>query len=145
MPNRHLHLQRITTISQILRNKHSRLLANQERSAISVAADIIRADRQVSAFEAFDAVDVEAGVEDAVLDDGVAFFGCHAAGADKAILGWFTGLSLDGPATVLDASGEVVRAAVGFGVLKVEILSSGRGIVCKESVRCKSQSSSYYY
>lgn len=82
MPNRHLHLQRITTIPQILGYKHSRLLANQERRAISVAADIIRADGQVSDFEALDAMDVEARVEDTVLDDAVAFFGCHAAGAE---------------------------------------------------------------
>ena len=83
MPNRHLHLQRITTISQILRNKHSRLLANQERSAVKKLQPTLSGQTDKSAqFEAFDGVDVEAGVEDAMLDDGVAFFGCYAADAE---------------------------------------------------------------
>ena len=83
MPNRHLHLQRITTISQTLRNKHSRLLANQERSAVKMLQPTLSGQIDKSAqFEAFDAVDVEAGVADAVLDDGDAFIGCYAAGAE---------------------------------------------------------------
>lgn len=82
VPDRHLHLQRIATIAWILCNKHSRLFADQQRSATSIATDVIRADRQVSALEALDAMDVEARVEDAVFDDGVALFRRHTACAE---------------------------------------------------------------
>ena len=82
MPHRNLHLKRITTIPQILRNKHSRFLPNEQGSAISITADVVGTDGQIGAFEAFDAVDVEAFVEDAVFDDGVALAGGHGAGAE---------------------------------------------------------------
>ena len=95
MPHRNLHLERIATIPQILRNKHSRLLADKQRRAISVAAHIIRADGQIGAFKTFDAVDVEALVEDAVFDDGVALAGGHGAGAEAWCTGWFSLWILD--------------------------------------------------
>ena len=82
MPDGHLHLQRITTVAKILRNEHRRLFINQESSAISVATDVIRADRQLRTLQTLDAMDVEAWIKDAVLDNGVAFLGCHAAGAE---------------------------------------------------------------
>lgn len=82
MPHRHLHLQRVATVPEVLRDQHSRLLANQQRRAVSVAADVVGADGQVGAFEAFDAVHVEAFVQDAVFDDGVAFAGGHGARAE---------------------------------------------------------------
>lgn len=82
MPDGHLHLQRVTTVAKALRNEHSRLFANQESGAISVAADVIRADRQVSTLKALDAMDVEAWIKDTMLDNGVALFGCHVAGAE---------------------------------------------------------------
>ncbi len=82
VPDGHLHLQCVTTVAKILRNEHSRLFAKQESSAISVAADVIRADRQVSTLKALDAMDVEAWVKDTVFDNGVTLFGCHAAGAE---------------------------------------------------------------
>ena len=85
MPHRHLHLQRIATVAQVLSHKHGSFLANEQSRAVGVAADIIGADREISAFEAFDAVDVEAGVEDAVFHDGVAFFGGHAAGTETYV------------------------------------------------------------
>ena len=82
VPNRNLHLERMATIPQILRHQHGRLLTDKQRGAISVAADIIRTDGEVCAFEVLDAVDVEAGVEDAVVDYGVAVAGGHGAGAE---------------------------------------------------------------
>lgn len=85
MPHRHLHLQRITTVSQILRDEHSSLLSNKQRGAIRIATDIVWADGQIGAFETGDAVDVQAGVKDAVFHYRIAFFGCHAAGAET----WF--------------------------------------------------------
>ncbi len=103
MPHRHLHLQRITTIPQILRDEHSSLLANKQCGTIRVAADIVRANGQIGAFETGDAVDVEAGVEDAVFYYRVAFFGGHAAGAET----W-----------VICVSGEVEEGrGVGMGLL----------------------------
>ena len=48
-------------------------------------------------------------------------------------LRWAARLGLDGPAAVLDAGGDMVRAAVGFGVLEVEVLGCGRAVVGVES------------
>lgn len=79
MPNGHLHLERIPTIPQILRDEHSRLLTNEQRRAVSVATHIVGADRQVSALETLDAMDVEARIEDTVFDDAIALTGSHAA------------------------------------------------------------------
>ena len=67
-----LHLQRLATVPQILSDQHHRLLPNHQGSALSVAADIIRTDRQIRTFQVPGAVYVEALVEDAVLDDGIA-------------------------------------------------------------------------
>ena len=44
MPHRNLHLERIAAIPQILRDEHSRLLADEQGSAISVAADVVGTD-----------------------------------------------------------------------------------------------------
>lgn len=52
----------------------------------------------------------------------------------KAILGWFARLGVDGPATMLDASGDVIGTTVGFGVLQVEVFGAGGRVVTKESV-----------
>lgn len=79
---RHLHVKSGATVSKILARKHSALLANEERSAVSVAADVVGADGQISNLEALDAVDVEALVEHTVLDDGVAVPGGHGARAE---------------------------------------------------------------
>lgn len=113
---------------------------------------------------------VEPLVEDAVLDDRVAFLGRHRARAERVprrldvpldpllhrrdvlarVLkvvpnrrwlgggdeggGWSApGLGLDGPAAVLDAGREVVGTAVGFGVLKVQVLGCGGGVVGEET------------
>lgn len=54
---------------------------------------------------------------------------------DKIRFRGFAGLALDRPATVLDTGGEVVGAAVGFGVFQVEILGCRGGFVGVESVR----------
>lgn len=82
MQHRHLHLQRVSTIPKVLSDNHGGFLANQQSRAVSVAADVVRADGQVGAFEALDAVHVQARIEDAVFDDGVAFAGGHGAGAE---------------------------------------------------------------
>ena len=89
MPHRNLHLEGIPTIPQILRHQHGGLLTDQQGGAISVAADVVGADGEVGAFEVRDAVDVEAVVQDAVLDDGVAVAGGHGAGAET--YGWERG------------------------------------------------------
>jgi hypothetical protein len=73
----HLHIQSRTTVSKILTRQHGALLANQQRSAVRVAANIVGTDGQVSDLETLDAVDVEALIQDAVLDDGVAFARSH--------------------------------------------------------------------
>ena len=82
MPHRDLHIQRTTTIPQILRHQHSGLLTDQERRTVGIAAHVVRADTQVGAFEALDAVYVEAFVQDAVFDDAVAGAGRHGACAE---------------------------------------------------------------
>jgi len=81
MPRRHLHLERLATIPQILCHEHCRLLANQQSGAVRVAADVVGADGEVGALEAFDAVHVETLIENAVFDDAVAFAGGHGAGS----------------------------------------------------------------
>ena len=82
MPHRDLHLQRVSTVPEVLRDKHSSLLANKQCRAVSIAPDVVRADGQVGAFETLDAVDVEAFVQDTVFDDRVAFAGGHRACAE---------------------------------------------------------------
>jgi len=74
-----LHVQSTTTVSKILSCQHSALLANQERSRVRIAADVVGADGQVGDLEALDAVDVQALIEHTVLDDGVAVPGSHGA------------------------------------------------------------------
>lgn len=78
----HLHLQRLPGIAKVLGNQHGALLTDQQRGGEGVAADVVGADGQVGDLEALDAVHVEARVEDAVLDDGVAFAGGHGTGAE---------------------------------------------------------------
>jgi hypothetical protein len=77
-----LHIQRLARVSEILARQHGALLANQQRSAVRVAADVVRADGQVRDLEALDAVDVEALVEDAVFDNRVAVARGHGARAE---------------------------------------------------------------
>jgi hypothetical protein len=96
---RDLHLQSLATVAQVLGNKHSALLTNQEGRGIcriiisqksqesrrkqvlltSVAANIVRADGQISYLEVLDTVDVQALVEHAVLNNAVALFRGHGA------------------------------------------------------------------
>lgn len=75
----HLHVQRCTGVAQVLASQHSTLLANEQCSRVCVTANVIGADRQVSNLEALDAVDVEAFVQHAVLDNAVAVPGRHGA------------------------------------------------------------------
>ncbi len=64
-----------------------------------------------------------------VLTDLVDLTARHHAG-----LGRLARLRLDRPAAVLDARREMVGTAIGFGVLKVQVLSSGRGVVGEVSM-----------
>ena len=80
MPDKHFHLQCVTTVTKIFGDEHSRLSANQKSNAISVTVDVIRADRQVRTLETLDTMDVEAWIKDTVLKNRVALFGCDAAG-----------------------------------------------------------------
>lgn len=60
MVSRHLHIERGTTVAKILSSKDSTLLTNEQRSRVRVAANIVRADGQVSNLEALDTVNIEA-------------------------------------------------------------------------------------
>jgi len=51
--------------SQLLCDNHRHLLPNDQRSRVSVRRDVGRANRQVCDFQTFDAVDVQARVNDA--------------------------------------------------------------------------------
>jgi len=53
----------------------------------------------------------------------------------EAIFGGLAGFGVDGPAAVLNAGREVVGAAVGFGVLEVEIFGAGGGVEAEVSVQ----------
>jgi hypothetical protein len=91
----YLHLKILATISQVLSNKHSALFTDQQGSRIyhiskglqisekgtltSVAADVVRADREIGNLEVLHAVDVEALVEHTMLDDTVALLWSHRA------------------------------------------------------------------
>ena len=66
---RHLHVESAATVSKILSSEHSALLANEQRSRVRVAADVVGADGEIGDLEALDAVDVETLVQDTVLDD----------------------------------------------------------------------------
>ena len=55
------------------------------------------------------------------------------AAADKTGLRRSSGLVLDRPATVLDASGKVFGTAVGISVLQIEILCCGGRVICVEA------------
>lgn len=66
-----LHIQRRARVSEILSGKYSALLTNEQRSRISVAANVVWADGQVGDLEILDAVNVQALVKDTVLDNGV--------------------------------------------------------------------------
>jgi len=78
-----LHVESAAAVAQVLTRKYGALLANEERSRVRVATDVVGADGQVGDLEALDAVDVEALVEHTVLDDGVAVPGCHGAGTER--------------------------------------------------------------
>lgn len=78
---RHSHVQSTATVSQVLGGQHRALLADEQRSAVGVAADVVGADGQIGNLQALDAVDVEALVEHTVLDDAVALLRGHGARA----------------------------------------------------------------
>ena len=80
---RNLHVESRAGVAQVLTGQHSALLADQQRSGIRVAADVVGADGKIGNLEALDAVDVEALVEHAVLDDGVALAWCHGTGTER--------------------------------------------------------------
>lgn len=64
-------------LAKIFRSENSALLTDQQSSAVSVAADIVRADGEISDLQAFDAVDIQTLVDDAMLNDAVAVLGTH--------------------------------------------------------------------
>ncbi|CAG1983730.1 unnamed protein product [Fusarium graminearum] len=83
----------LARVSEVLSNKHSTLLTNEQSSRVRVAAHVVGADGQISNLESFDAVDVESLVEDTVLNDAVALLGSHGAGS-KGVPGRL-GVALD--------------------------------------------------
>ena len=78
-----LHVQSAATVSQVFGGQHGALLADQQRSAVGVAADVVGADGQIGDLQALDAVHVEALVEHTVLDNAVALSGSHGARAQR--------------------------------------------------------------
>lgn len=88
----HLHVKCRARVTQVFGNQHSTLLTNQQRSAIGVATHIIRTDGQIGNLQALDTVDVEAFVQDTVLDDGVSFLGGHGTGAQTVPSGFHMAL-----------------------------------------------------
>ncbi len=78
-----LHVERTAAVAQVLTRKHCTLLTNEERSRVRVATDVVGADGQIGDLETLDAVDVEALVEDTMLDDGVSVSGSHGAGTER--------------------------------------------------------------
>lgn len=76
---RDLHVQSAAGVAQVLGDQHGALLTNEQSDTISVAAEIVGADGQISNLEAFDSVNVETLVKDTMLDNGVALFGRHRA------------------------------------------------------------------
>jgi hypothetical protein len=104
MVSRDLHIQIGSRVAQVLRNQDSALFTDKESSlsvvivsvwqspretkkrdthAESIAAHIVRADRQVADFEPLDTMDIEALVNNAsVWRDRVALSRSHAARAE---------------------------------------------------------------
>lgn len=78
-----LHVEGAAAVTQVLSRKHGALLADEERSRVRVATDVVGADGQVGDLKALNAVDIQALVEHTVLDDGVAVPGSHGAGAER--------------------------------------------------------------
>lgn len=76
MVRRHLHVESLTRVSEVLRNQHSGLLADKESGRVSifalvmtetygppichlrVATDVVRADTQICNLESLDAVNI---------------------------------------------------------------------------------------
>lgn len=80
---RHPHIERAAAVPEILGREHGALFADQQRGAVRVAADVVRADGQVGDLKVLDAVHVQALVQHAVLDDAVAFLRRHRARAQR--------------------------------------------------------------
>jgi hypothetical protein len=91
--SRDLHLKSLTRVSEVLSNKHSTLLTNEQSSRVRVATHVVGADGKISNLESLDAMDVESLVEDTVLDDAVTLLGSHGAGS-KGVPGRL-GVALD--------------------------------------------------
>ena len=79
MVSRHLHIKCGTTVAKVFSSENSTFLTNEQCGRVRVATNVVRADGQVSNLEALDAVNVEAFVEHAVLDNAVAVLGRHGA------------------------------------------------------------------
>ena len=75
----------------------------------------------------FDSVDVFFGIFEFVTHV------CGLTAAEEAGLGRAPRLLLNGPASVLDTSGDVVGTTIGFGVCKIKVLSGGWGVVGEET------------
>lgn len=85
---RHTHVESATSVAQVLGGQDGALLADEQRGAVGVAADVVGADGQVGDLEVLDAVHVEALVENTVLDDAVALLWCHGASAYLRLVHW---------------------------------------------------------
>ena len=83
MISRHLHLQRSSTVAEILSSKHSTLLTDQQSCAESVAANVVWADTQIRDLQALNTVDIQTLVKHTMLHDIVALPWCHRARSQR--------------------------------------------------------------
>jgi len=72
-----------TKLTEIFRGQHGALLPNQQCGGIRVATDIVRTDRQIGNLETLDTMDIQAFVENAMLDDAIALPWAHGAGSQR--------------------------------------------------------------
>lgn len=118
MVRRHLHIQRLPGVPQVLADEHCGLLADQQSRRVSVAPDIVRADTQIRNLEPLDTVDVQPLVQHAVLDDAVALTRRHGAGA-QAVPGALD-VALDPLLDGLDVALVVLELLVAVHPVRVE-------------------------
>lgn len=76
----HPHLQGSARVAKILGDERGSLLANEQSGRVGVAADVVGTDGKIGDLEALDAVNVQALVQNTVLDDAVALSGGHGTG-----------------------------------------------------------------
>lgn len=153
---RHLHLQSLTRVSEILCHESRRFLSNCKGHCEGIRSHVVWCDGKVCYFEALDTVDVEAFIEDAMLHDAVPLPGSHGAraqavpgGLHVALDPFFDGLDvlfgiLELPSLVLAVAGDdafdVLRCELVFGLWERDapaaVLDTGSDVARKRVSVC---------